>query len=116
MMKANETHTPGPWRFEFETERGIFNQSFKVLATDAQGEEVVICRLPTGHSHGNARLISAAPELLDTCRALARELNAWHSWRGETVANYRESEGASYCAAIISKARAAIAKAERGQA
>jgi len=82
-------HTPGPWEV---TPRGN-------VAT----QSAVIAKLPTGQPsrEANARLIAAAPELLE---ALKRLLSAGMGRRLNVVE----------CGEEIDRAKAAIAKAEGG--
>jgi len=101
-------HTPGPWHANGTQIIGPSGKRDQYVADVARdvGAEAALA---------NARLIAAAPELLAACVRLERELNAWHTWRGETVANYRGSDGAAECGEIIGQARAAIARAEGRQ-
>lgn len=90
----NAKHTPGPW----------FEGTGWIGAGDVmQGD--VICRLPNypyGPTEANARLISAAPELLASLRAIHHQLTNGEASEG----NLRDIR---WCA---SQADAAIAKAE----
>jgi hypothetical protein len=69
-MGRIEKHTPGPWRVREATERGIFYQSYVIgppIDWPSDGEQIA-CRTPTGLGGrylANARLIAAAPDMLE---------------------------------------------------
>ena len=101
-------HTPGPWR---EWDDGI---------RGSNGESV--CRVyavtgDTGKRHGrgvsdyNARLIAAAPELLEALRCLTGYAES--EWRKTTGG--RMNGGTSVPIEHVKMARAAIAKATGGE-
>ena len=83
----NSTHTPGPWKVD-RAPNGV-------TYIDAIGRrgEIPICTV-TSHEQDDARLIAAAPDLLEACRGMLRHL---------------EREGLQFDA--MDDARAAIAKA-----
>lgn len=89
-------HTPGPWSVRFD---------FVVQATSFDGGRLVPVAQPYGvNSDGtdlfaNARLIAAAPELLDALQGLVKELSD------------SDDEGLIENAEPMIAARAAIAKA-----
>lgn len=93
-METNETkHTPGPW-----TATG-HDGGMCVVVESKWGS--VAKALPVGcevQEAANARLIAAAPELLEALEEIAEQL---------------ELEGPS-CSDILAAARAAIAKARGG--
>lgn len=66
-------HTPGPWMVGTDTARGASNGRSHVLAQHPLGPLMLVadCR---GHE-GNARLIAAAPELVE---ALERVRHAFY--------------------------------------
>jgi hypothetical protein len=63
-------HTPGPWRDEM----GAFG--IQILAYDPEGETIRLADMPADETddetQANARLIAAAPELLEALRLIAR--------------------------------------------
>ncbi len=62
-------HTPGPWRDEGDGWVAVNDPHNQ----DRRGNGVAICRVRGAQQHqidANARLIAAAPELLEACRAL----------------------------------------------
>lgn len=88
-------HTAGPWRFMLISEK-----SWNVGVYDNTGSTIATIKVPSKFSaprhDANARLIAAAPELLE---ALERSLNWLCSYPGEGAMN------------AYDQARAAIAKA-----
>lgn len=60
-------HTPGPWRTE------VIGQTLRVTETAAEGkfhDDIAVLGDCRNELHqANARLIAAAPELLDACQA-----------------------------------------------
>ena len=71
-------HTPGPWHVE---ERGLYvRDRVWVSAGDvrvAQVDQEYYGAEPVGTSRGNARLIAAAPELLEALRPFAFYAEQW---------------------------------------
>jgi hypothetical protein len=68
-------HTPGPWatnetRIESEHEHGWVNDGWIIAG----------CEGPDARA--NARLIAAAPDLLDACMALLDLVENWHPIEG----------------------------------
>ena len=78
MKNANAKHTPGPWSVEDGFDRdgkGRYMPSVRLFKSDIPwGGKITI---PTSHDQeadsimANARLIAAAPELLEACRLIA---------------------------------------------
>jgi hypothetical protein len=79
-------HTPGPWK----ESKNVMEQPV-IESVRPDNDAFIICQTFGPDKHDNARLIAAAPDLLEVLRWTARALHAEHP------------------AAI--KARAAIAKA-----
>lgn len=71
--KEKHTHTPGPWQIEDCTPGESTGLRFEVGTKDS-----VIARTTDGwkEAHANARLISAAPELLEQCKLFEKVLKA----------------------------------------
>jgi hypothetical protein len=82
-LMNNTLHTNGPWAIHTCNENGPSLDSFYLSTTaqtwDGNEEERIICRFPTGTGQffdmgrenlANARLISAAPDLLSTLEKL----------------------------------------------
>jgi len=106
------THTPGPWRIG-EALRGYDFGIVKPIATGVIG----IADIPAGLHHGeadaNARLIAAAPELLDALRTILQGFTDGVFVRDLT--HDAESDWARRLVPFITalnRAQAAIAKAE----
>lgn len=97
-MSTQATHTPGPWKEK------------RKLAIYSADDEPICTVFPAeteGQSAADARLISAAPEMLDALRVtLHRAEQARHSSEqlGPIAAEWLDG--------IITEARQAIAKAE----
>lgn len=87
-------HTPGPWFVGGETDHGEF-----LICSDARP---TICAVDPGArewcTHANARLIAAAPDLLDALQLILPDALASHVGGPDTEAR-------------INAARAAITKA-----
>lgn len=90
-------HTPGPWRSVHRSSGADIEAAGKVVAhvpwLDAEGM-------------ANARLIAAAPELLEALERL--ESLTRHGWHGAD----RESIDGQYFAGGLKRAQEAIAKAK----
>lgn len=110
----NTTHTPGPWRIDYNGEDPEF------AAPRIKGNSVENVAFIPAYEHpraemdANARLIAAAPELLEALRALLSD----YEGTLESLNDYRVgSEGHSAIPEDASSvaARAAIAKATQFQ-
>ena len=91
-MKTIRTHTPGPWRIG-DAGNTVFGPK-----TDRPSPQTIATLGVIDHA-ANARLIAAAPEMLDALRAVWAEADG--DWKSEHPT-----------AALV---RAAIAKAEGGR-
>lgn len=85
-------HTPGPWKVEIDSDGSVL-----IMCSDGAhryyiGDMEDTCT----ECHANARLIAAAPDLLEACRAFIEADMQWTD-----VAN-----------AVLEQMEAAIAKAE----
>lgn len=97
---STSKHTPGPWHIGMKPGPIIYGP---------QGEQVADLRahlLMPDESAANARLIAAAPELLEALKTMTDEYAS--SMRNAGVTHYPEA------LAIVRQARAVIAKAEGG--
>ena len=92
-------HTPGPWAYNGATDIYSVDAGFTIC-------ELYPADLITGQAHSNARLIAAAPELLE---ALERLANNGHTDDCNLLNRANES-----CDCGIDIALAAIAKAKGG--
>ena len=84
-------HTPGPWRYEYEP--GYCGE----LLAEASG--TTLAEFVTEPSEANARLIAAAPELLEALKLMVEQFT-----KGSAPSTVKDSEARI-------KAHAAIAKA-----
>lgn len=99
-------HTPGPW---------VVRGGFSIYASDRKTPVADAClnNSVAANDEANARLIAAAPELLDACLAMI----AWDDAE-KGARPYEEDNGKGWrerlelCAASFEKARSAVAKAE----
>lgn len=123
------THTPGPWTVG----RTLTDPGPDYVDTLIHGGGYGIARILAGDAilngpnsnsnlagdyaeavaerEANARLIAAAPELLDALDKAERELSHWNQWATTTRPGYEKSEGWKLTCKAINTARAAIAKA-----
>ena len=93
------THTPGPWH-----QGGLdrHDKHWMRETRDAKGRGIAWCgTFPEDEAHANARLIAAAPEMLEAL---------------EEIVSAADGDGWSQLDADLRKARAAIAKAKGGEA
>ena len=103
------SYTPGPWRVNESKISGKDNISdlTEIVGPQRNGSQRLIakmygCALPEGQA--NARLIAAAPELLEVCEALLALNNT-------LVVELSESDWLKYKREAERKAKAALAKA-----
>ena len=108
MTTHKHKHTPGPWKFEKE----LYSYSGEWLISYDAGEKgrgiaIAETRVGSGYELGNARLIAAAPELLEALDGMLQIYGGSKDWNG--IKSSTELD-------CISQARAAIAKATGGEA
>lgn len=105
-MKTSETkHTPGPWGYG-QVEEGIWGIYFNPDGYDIEDAAVYMRDTEDDRSEADARLIAAAPDLLEALTELLRMIDAGVS--AETMISC-ESRNIS---SVLGDARVAIAKAE----
>lgn len=96
---SEQKHTPGPWEIQSQ------GPTEQVYVIDNPRISFV-CRMEEGTQEQkkvNARLIAAAPEMLESLRDTCRIIQGWEHATPMQIAN------------VADKARAAIAKAEGGE-
>lgn len=94
MKTKTTTHTPGPWTYE-----PLSNEAFAILGPGRAYVGQVDAEDGDGLNEDDARLIAAAPDLLNVCRMAAENIE----------------EGYPHDASVIlENLRAAIAKATGG--
>jgi hypothetical protein len=88
------THTPGPWMWDSDPVKGdpLNRVRFRVVS---RGKTVTQCYYSSSDEQAehDARLIAAAPELLEALQALrlAREQDKYPSWE-KGVPNFNKAE------------------------
>jgi hypothetical protein len=117
---AKANHTPGPWQIDSEDGQwwiygggdarattGIAKCDLIVNAVMGicKQQNVIGQRMPDGEREANARLIAAAPDLLDALREIV-----------DVGAEYYDMDSGENGSPAMAAARAAIAKAEGGAA
>lgn len=102
----NTKHTPGPWCV-WESQQGHGPTVIQGAAPDYskpfRGYSIATPYLVAGQQMANARLIAAAPELLEACKAMAEILSRYPS---------RDPNGEIWGNMVPEIAKAAIQKAE----
>ena len=103
MSKDMTAHTPGPWTVTYE-------DGWTVKTEDG----VVVAKT----DHASARLIAAAPELLEALEQAEKRLRVYHEWADREFVASRGTpvlrEIRSGARSDADDARAAIAKAKGG--
>ena len=90
----SEQHTPGPWKLHHPTPH-----DFRILAPSGEAP-TTIARLAVAQAgtsrrvNANARLIAAAPELLEACRGIMYAFDGEHIDAGEWHAEIDELRAA----------------------
>ena len=100
---SNSKHTPGPWQMSGDCAVATANEELDELICDCSGRKIdaaFFSDMP-GRAEANARLIAAAPELLESCRELVTDLLSHASF------GLNEKE-----VAMLRRAESAIAKAD----
>jgi len=120
-MTTTTPHTPGPWTVNICNENGPFLDSFYISTAaqtwDGNEEERIVCRFPTGTGQfsdmgrenlANARLIAAAPALLEQLTHAVDILTALETlgWPGLAIsAGQGNSDVLRFCRAAIDQAQ-----------
>src|SRR6185295_10185597 len=100
MEDSMSKHTPGPW--ELDADPSAINLVWVVPTNGVKNDDYwSVCKCDGPNAKPNARLIAAAPDLLEMLTALA-----WHPLVFVGCEDDEEFQ------ALVMKARAAIAKAE----
>jgi len=109
-------HTAGPWHYgeAFQILKGDTPCEFRGIGNGAVhiGYASITGAVPDPEAEANARLIAAAPELLEACEAALEYLN-----RNRPKGNIRDNFTAlnEHENGVVKPLRAAIAKAKGGQ-
>lgn len=101
---SDTKHTPGPWYIDPDKPTMVLDGPYAsakeiVAQCGASAKLGIAMHISIASSQANARLISAAPDLLEACRELLRVDDEWHGSVNSEMAHAR------------SMARVAIAKA-----
>ncbi|MDQ3159314.1 MAG: hypothetical protein M3P98_04250 [bacterium] len=105
-METKAKHTPGPWIIDS-------GETDEYVIREPRGEAVaVICDSVLGEDDPNARLIAAAPELLEAAKYLQAALEAYSDFNCGIVTRKRKSDHAMEILAGRDSLSRAIAKAE----
>jgi hypothetical protein len=86
---TEQKHTPGPW----ETRQAAFGREIFVLPKNPAPDETAVCIVVSRAGHeANAKLIAAAPDLLETIIECRKHINLiiedgaptdWRMWRDD---------------------------------
>lgn len=105
-------HTPGPWQAVKDQFGGTVGAT-RIDAANGHAVAYARERGPNGHDgEANARLIAAAPELLEALKELARLVHQNNALQHAGIEVSADAWGQMY--QVTNEARAAIAKAEGG--
>jgi hypothetical protein len=88
-------HTPGPWQYSTKITASENHRGFSIRAARWSISDVQPIDVEGEEGEANARLIAAAPDLLEACRAVSAHYSA----------------SLDYQPAFVTLARAALAKA-----
>ena len=109
-------YTPGPWQVEGYDPAHKESNGVQVVVVFSQTHEVARCRynccagLPLERADANARLIAAAPELVEALGELCTDLAESHAEELDAAHYGDDPDSCLYCRHLAA-ARAAIAKA-----
>jgi hypothetical protein len=98
--EKHATHTPGPWQIDDCTPGESTGLRFEVGTKDG-----VIARTTDGwkEARANARLIAAAPELLEQCREFEKCLTFYHGTNENTAISTLANENRDKLREVIAK-------------
>jgi hypothetical protein len=109
-------HTPGPW--QAEQDDVPYDGGFETWCVNADGAGICMMDCPKDDMEANARLIAAAPDLLEALEeVLGTGLNGGNNMRlafmaaSQQVLSDEALRDAEKSEMAVAKARAAIAKA-----
>lgn len=100
-------HTPGPWRVDPDYSADIQTADGRLEIAAIMSDYTTDNAPPEAKAAANARLIAAAPELLDALAALLDDYVLTY----DCACNYQLDADAE---PVVTKARAAIVKATEG--
>ena len=90
-MEQKAPHTPAPWRIEWNTAQG--GEGHYITDINDMGELSRIAAVlfhddADGETHANARLIAAAPQLLEALQTTAANLRSWKAANGDGIKTF----------------------------
>ena len=109
-MEQKAAHTPAPWQIEWNTAQG--GEGHYITDSNDMGELSRIAAVlfhddVVGETRANARLIAAAPQLLEALQTTAANLRSWKAANGDGITTFDS---------WLEVVEEAIAKAEGGAA
>jgi len=103
----NARHTPGPW--DAITSDG---RNYRIIGGEEAGYVAIVEAIfQPRQNAANARLIAAAPDLLEACKAASAVLTGFYNAVADSIGEW-ESDGSRPLYKAEKILRAAIAKAE----
>ena len=97
-------HTPGPWRAE--DTNGAKLSKVAVAAPGLNGSTCVIGQCAGPDREANARLIAAAPALLEACEIMDAAVKAGHTSSSDLLTHLLEAAAAARAALAAARAEA----------
>ena len=96
-MKQEQKHTPGPWIVKLDKE----GCPFIGVASDPYDYPGTVAVVDGGYPEADARLIAAAPELLDIVQRVIRDLNGDNATMRATDAKFAASPMCARIGALV---------------
>ena len=116
-MNSQTQHTPGPWKFNQpyivkanSDPNGSCGDSVIAITSNTVSHVRFAANVASFEDAANARLISAAPELLEALQAMLSAM-----WNHFEYYHDGDDDDWTSCELALDKARAAIAKAKGSQ-
>ena len=90
-MEQKAAHTPAPWQIEWNTAQG--GEGHYIKDSNDMGEISRIAAVlfhddTDGETRANARLIAAAPQLLEALQTTAANLRSWKAANGGGIKTF----------------------------
>ena len=90
-MEQKAAHTPAPWLIEWNVAQGgegHYITDSKDMAELSRIAAVLFHDDADGETRANARLIAAAPQLLDALQTTAANLRSWKAANGDGITTF----------------------------
>ncbi len=109
-MADSKKHTPGPWHVDPKAAEESFFEDVSILRHDGLAVAVAVHNgdIIPPEPEANARLIAAAPDLLEALKPFAECCDSI----GREIPDSKDTSSWTFQAGDFRRARAAIAKAE----